>query len=697
MPIGTPQQVFALRQQLWDAGFRPVPIYSPDAQHKDAGKAPRGEKWGDKARMDPPTAAVQPPDADALNTGILCDGLRAIDIDIDNPTIAHSVRARCLDMFGETAMRYRSNSPRALLVYRAAEGAPPKRVITGTFGKIEVLGRGQQFVGFGVHPSGADLQWLPEAPGEIDVSSLRAVTEDDISLFLEACAPSIGADPSQAKAKDRTAPRFDRRLGADALQVVAALSGIPNTGPADWEAWNRIGMATWAATGGGEAGRAAFHAWSEQHASYDAAETNARWDHYAASPPTQIGAGTLFYLARQSRQETDDGGVAEPENLWEGFEPAAEEGEPDVVPPEGAHDRTTGRTALPLVYFDAIERSLDVRDFVQGLLVEQSSAVLYGESNSGKTFFATALALCVAAGVPFFGRRVEQGGVLYLALEGGQGFRNRIAAWRERYDALTAPVHFVAVPSQVNLLHPDADTPRVIAAAAEAKDHMGAPIKLIVVDTLARAMAGGNENAPEDMGALVMNMDRIREATGATVLFIHHSGKDAAKGARGHSSLRAAIDTEIEVEASDGPVRRATVVKQRDMRKGDVFGFELEVVELGPNRHGEPVTTCLVSETDAGPAVAKRQKLSGNTQIGMDALVDVMSRAGDRDMPGVPANVPSVPEAWWREKFYEIVIADNQDTKKKAFQRAAADLQGRHLVGSNRGRVWLVRHSKETG
>jgi hypothetical protein len=387
----------------------------------------------------------------------------------------------------------------------------------------------------------------------------------------------------------------------------------------------------------------------------------------------------------------DDGYLASLDQL------TPDDGEPDVVPPEGAQDRTKGRTALPLVYFDAIERSLDVRDFVQGLLVEQSSAVLYGESNSGKTFFATALALCVAAGVPFFGRRVEQGGVLYLALEGGQGFRNRIAAWRERYDALTAPVHFVAVPSQVNLLHPDADTPRVIAAAVEAKDHMGAPIKLIVVDTLARAMAGGNENAPEDMGALVMNMDKIREQTGATVLFIHHSGKDAAKGARGHSSLRAAIDTEIEVEASDGPVRRATVVKQRDMRKGDVFGFELEVVELGPNRHGEPVTTCLMSETDAGPAVAKRQKLSGNTQIGMDALVDVMSRAGDRDMPGVPANVPSVPEAWWREKFYEIVIADNQDTKKKAFQRAAADLQGRHLVGSNRGRVWLVRHSKETG
>lgn len=372
----------------------------------------------------------------------------------------------------------------------------------------------------------------------------------------------------------------------------------------------------------------------------------------------------------------------------------APDARPDPEPPaQGRTDRTT----LPLEYFDQIAPSLDVQDFVQGLLVEQSSSVLYGESNSGKTFFATALALAVAAGMPFFGRRVEQGGVLYLALEGGQGFRNRVSAWKERHDALASPVHFVAVPSQVNLLHPDADTPRVIEAAATAAKHMGAPVKLIIVDTLARAMAGGNENAPEDMGALVMNMDKIRAKTGAAVLFIHHSGKDAAKGARGHSSLRAAIDTEIEVEAGDGPIRRATVVKQREMRKGDVFAFELEVVELGQNRHGEPVTTCLVRESDAQQHAPKRQKLNGHNQIAMDALVDVIARAGKRDMPGVPANVPSVPAAWWREKFYELVIADNQDTKKKAFQRAAADLQGRRLVGSRNERVWLVYGGNEAG
>lgn len=393
--------------------------------------------------------------------------------------------------------------------------------------------------------------------------------------------------------------------------------------------------------------------------------------------------------------DTDAPAPVEDAAYWASLEDAANE---EPADPIGDAEPTGGpRTGLPILYFDEIERSVDVRDFVQGLLVEQSSAVLYGESNSGKTFFATALAMAVASGMPWFGRRVEQGGVLYLALEGGQGFRNRIAAWRERHDSLTGPVYFAAIPSQVNLLHPDADMPRVIAAARDAAERMGVGIKLIVVDTLARAMAGGNENAPEDMGALVMNMDRIRAETGAAVLFIHHSGKDAAKGARGHSSLRAAIDTEIEVEASDGPVRRATVVKQRDMRKGDVFAFELEVVNLGENRHGEMVTTCLVQEVEDGPKRARRPKLSGHTQVAFDALQDVLGRAGARDFSGVPTNVPSVPEAWWRERFYELTVGDNQDTKKKAFQRAAADLQGKRLVAVNVGRVWVVFDDGKAG
>tara|TARA_R110002126_G_scaffold2345_12_gene13532 strand:+ start:1210 stop:3288 length:2079 start_codon:yes stop_codon:yes gene_type:complete len=537
MPMGTPQQVFALRQQLWDAGFRPVPIYSPDASHDAAGKAPRGADWGDKARQDPPVAAVAPPTPDALNTGILCDGLRAIDIDVDNPTIAHSIRAKCLAMFGETAMRYRSNSPRVLLVYRAAEGAPPKRVITGNFGKVEVLGRGQQFVGFGVHPSGADLQWLPEAPGEIDVSSLRALTEDEISAFLEACAPSIGADASQAKTKDRTAPRSDRRLGADALQVVAALSGIPNSGPADWEAWNRIGMATWAATGGGEAGRAAFHAWSEQHASYDAAETNARWDHYAASPPTQIGAGTLFYMARQSRQETDDAGVGEPEGLWEGFEPAADDGEPDVAPPNAeteARPKVLRTIYLPALHMRPVpERRWIVPDW----LPVRQVTLNYADGGVGKTLLAMQLMAATALAKSWCGLAVQPCPSVGLFSEDDETeLHIRLDAIRRHYGAEftdMGDVHPIDATGADNILaHFDGNhmtpTPRFQQLRECALD-TGA--RLVVIDTAATTF-GGNENdrsqVTQYVGTLLTSL--AHDIDGAVLLNAHPSRSGMATG-----------------------------------------------------------------------------------------------------------------------------------------------------------------------
>jgi KaiC/GvpD/RAD55 family RecA-like ATPase len=250
---------------------------------------------------------------------------------------------------------------------------------------------------------------------------------------------------------------------------------------------------------------------------------------------------------------------------------------------------------LPVLWLRDIKPVLAAADFVQGLLLQGGAAVLYGESNSGKTFLVTDLALHVAAGISWNGRRVDPGSVVYCVLEGGNGFRNRVAAWRDAHPELDVDIPFAAIPCALNLLDPGADVPRLIDAIHAASTITGQPAKLVVIDTLSRALAGGDENSSEDMGGLVRAMDAIREATGACVLFVHHSGKDAAKGARGHSLLRAAVDTEIEVRVDeDTGVRTATVVKQRDLVKGAKFDFRLEVVTLGTNQHDEPVTTCTV-------------------------------------------------------------------------------------------------------
>ena len=141
---------------------------------------------------------------------------------------------------------------------------------------------------------------------------------------------------------------------------------------------------------------------------------------------------------------------------------------------------------------------------------------------------------------------------------------------------------------------------------------------LIVIDTLSRALAGGSDAEALDMAAFIKNVDRIRVETGAHVLIIHHTGKDPGRGARGHSSLRAAVDTEIEIKAdAGGNFSVARVTKQRDLpTAGDEFEFSLARVEIGKDEEGRSVYSCVVTEpsfsakrahnTKPLPAKAKR-------------------------------------------------------------------------------------------
>ncbi len=353
-----------------------------------------------------------------------------------------------------------------------------------------------------------------------------------------------------------------------------------------------------------------------------------------------------------------------------------------------------GPPPFPVEMFADVAPVLQSREIVEGLLTAQTGAVVYGASNAGKSFLTMDLALHVAAGIPWHGRRVERGGVLYLALEGGDGVRNRVAAWRQHDGMEGESVPFALVACPVNLLDPDADAPRLVVTVLHVAKLCGLGFVLVVVDTLARAFAAGNENASEDMGRLIGTMDAIRDATGAAVLFIHHSGKDEAKGARGHSSLRAAIDTEIEVKANDETgARTAAVVKQRDMQKSDPIAFRLRVVELGTNQHGKPVTSCVVEPDEpdtAGQSPVSR--MSPGQRQAYDVLCDAMAEAGTLGAPSVPDGIPSVPENYWRDQFYSRAKPGaSRDTKQKAFRRAADELTQRRIVATARGRVWIVR------
>jgi len=263
---------------------------------------------------------------------------------------------------------------------------------------------------------------------------------------------------------------------------------------------------------------------------------------------------------------------------------------------------------------------------VAGLLEAGTLVVLFGATNTGKTTFALDLGLRVARGELWRGRRTRKGVVLWLALESAAGLRRRVVAHRLQYKS-GAPL-FADVTEAVELLDVH-DANAIIATIRAAESDTGEKCALVVVDTVARALAGGDENDGRDMGLLIRHCDLIRQETGATVLLIHHSGKDSTRGARGHSSLRAAVDTEIEVIGQANP-RQAKVTKQRDLPSGDVFAFDLETVELGCNTDtGETITACVVAHREDVPTTpaAPRSKAAAAILRALRAQQDDRGKA----------------------------------------------------------------------
>ena len=245
-------------------------------------------------------------------------------------------------------------------------------------------------------------------------------------------------------------------------------------------------------------------------------------------------------------------------------------------------------------------------ELVEGVLTTGDASVLYGDSNSGKTFFVIDMACAVARGVPWLGRQTEVGMVVYLAAESPASVRGRLQAYQSHH-GVKVP-NFAIVQNPIDLFDGEADTDRMIQLVRQLEAQRGKKVVLIVGDTLARLSAGANENAGQDMGLVVRRIDRIRTECKAHFLLIHHSGKAAAAGARGWSGIRAAVDTEIEViDAATG--RCAEITKQRDLStKGERIGFRLDTVALGSTKWGGAATSCVLVAADA-PDKAKGKRM----------------------------------------------------------------------------------------
>lgn len=284
-----------------------------------------------------------------------------------------------------------------------------------------------------------------------------------------------------------------------------------------------------------------------------------------------------------------------------------------LVPPSGADVIEK----LQVVFGDELSDEYEApNELVEGLMTIGGSVVLYGDSNSGKTFWALSVATAVATGADCYGRKVDPGLVIYLASEAPVSIRSRMQAIKKYYGCSLENLAMVPVP--MNFYSGTQDAHDVIELVRAVEQAKGKPVRLIIGDTLARMSAGANENSGEDMGPVMARFEQVATATGAAMLIIHHSGKDAARGARGWSGIRAHIDTEIEA-VEKGGIRSVTVTKQRELPgKGDTIYFRLEVVEMGITKFGSPATTCVaVHDLDAAAEQANKRPSKHDENVRM--------------------------------------------------------------------------------
>ena len=234
---------------------------------------------------------------------------------------------------------------------------------------------------------------------------------------------------------------------------------------------------------------------------------------------------------------------------------------------------------------------------VRGYLPADGCGMLWGPPASYKSFVALGIALGVAVGREWMGIPVIKGPVWYLAGEGQQGMRLRVAAWRAA-NKYTAPLDNFYLSSRSVTLDSETGMSPETAALISMVTEGRAP-SLIVVDTLARSMCG-DESSTRDASRFVSALDAIVHAVRASggaccLLLVHHSRKDG-EIYRGSSALRGAMDFEFELEAKASSVTM-TPHKTKEGALPDALRMRAQAETLGEALDNHGISTMMSSLT----------------------------------------------------------------------------------------------------
>lgn len=381
-------------------------------------------------------------------------------------------------------------------------------------------------------------------------------------------------------------------------QIESFLKDLPDD--LGYDDWVKVGMAVHHETYG--EGFAIWDEWSSRSPKYtDSAYSLARWESFGVNNSAEYTTmGTVLQMLRQNGVET-------------GLE-VAQASDFDVIPePKGGKYNIRSQSE----FTNGFSRTTWL---VKNFLPKATLGVIYGESGSGKSFLAYDLCAAVARGLETWcGKRITKGRVLIIVAEGAQGFRQRIDAYCHQQGI--SPRDFEV--DYISDFIPNLTMPNLITDLIKEINERE-PYDLIVMDTFAQVMPGADENSGKDVGAALAQCKRIHAQTGAMVLLVHHSGKDAGKGARGWSGLRAAADVELEITRKEND-RAIKVTKLKDGQDGASMGFKLHTVTLGEDEDGDDITSCIVEFCEVSPKLKNDKGITGkNKRLAFDMAHDLV-------------------------------------------------------------------------
>ena len=257
---------------------------------------------------------------------------------------------------------------------------------------------------------------------------------------------------------------------------------------------------------------------------------------------------------------------------------------------------------------------------IRDVLTVGSQAVLFGPTGSGKSFVALDMALSIATGQCWQGLDVRQGPVAYVVAEGGQSVSKRVDAWIQHQGL--APIDemfFVLEPVQLK------NPAHIQALVGQISLRNKQPV-LLVFDTLARCFVDGEENSAKDVGVLVHQAGLLQQETRASVLIVHHTGREGGHE-RGSTALGGAADVMISQTIANGIITLRNT-KQKDAEEFARMTLQLHQVQL---QMSESLTSCVVLPADA-PADADQG--GGDLNVGQRRLLAVLFGCDDDGLTG---------------------------------------------------------------